>query len=110
MGTDPRIVKPFLRRNMERPQLFGRDNVCSTVRDLYMNAKKVLESNSVLTDEAVVSLEEIMLWSRIAVRMQKNMYNALKVYKEMLVEKGVKVDHDSREDWQLRGRGRGTVK
>jgi hypothetical protein len=80
------------------------------VRDIYLNAKKILGDNPSLSDEAQKELEDIMLWSRIAVRMQKNMYNALKVYKEMLVEKGVKVDHDSREDWQLRGRGRGTTK
>ena len=86
MGTNPRIVKPFLKRNMERDELHGRDNLCSTIRDIYRKS----------TDE------EIRLWCRIAMRMSKNMYNALVEYKQMLTELGVPVGHDSREDWQLR--------
>jgi len=35
-------------------------------------------------------------------RMAKNMYRALTDYKDMLVEAGLPVGHDSREDWQVR--------
>ena len=90
-----RVVKPYLRRNMERASLHGRDNLCSTIRDVYLDAKERKD-------------EPTMARCCLAMRMSKNMYNALKVYKEMLMEQGIKVDHDTREDWQLRGRGRGT--
>jgi hypothetical protein len=91
MPTNPRIIKPFLRRNMERPELFGRDNLCSTLRDIYMKAKELGD-------------EDIQLWARMSVRMAKNMYNGLADYKAMLIEAGYPVGHDSREDWQLRKR------
>lgn len=86
MPTDIRIVKPYLRRNMENPKLHGHDNLCSTIRDIYMKCDD----------------EEIKLWCRIAMRMSKNMYKALVVYKEMLMEAGYgEVDKHRREEWQL---------
>lgn len=85
MPTNPIIVKPYLRRNMDNPKLHGHDNLCSTIRDIYLKSKD----------------EDIKLWARIAMRMSKNMYNALVVYKEMLVEQGCEVGHHRREEWQL---------
>ena len=87
-GTDKRIVTPYPERQMEMPKYFGRDNLCSTIRDIYMRTED----------------PEIRLWARIAVMMAKNMYSALSDYKEMLTEAGYPVGHDSREDWQLRKR------
>jgi len=88
VGSNPKLVVPYSEKNMERPQLFGRDNLCSTLRDIYLK-----------TDDP-----EIKLWTRISIRMAKNMYAALSDYKEMLLEAGYSIGHDSREDWQLRKR------
>lgn len=84
-GTRTDIVNPFLSRRMEDPKLFGQDNLCSTIRDIYRKS----------------SDKEVKLWCRIAVRMAKNMYSALVIYKEMLAERGVLVDHHRRQEWQL---------
>lgn len=77
-------VKPYLRRNMENPRLHGHDNLCSTIREIY------LKSND----------EEIRLKCCVAMRMSKNMYNALVVYKQMLLECGVPVGRQGRKQWQ----------
>jgi len=84
-GTNPTVVKPYLRRNMENAKLHGHDNLCSTIRDIYLKS----------TDE------DVRLWCRIAMRMSKNMYHALVTYKEMLTELGQPVGHHRREEWQL---------
>lgn len=83
-GTNPRIVKPYLRRNMDRASLHGHDNLCSTIRDIYMRSDD----------------DQIKFWCRVAMRMSKNMYHALVVYKEMLTELGQPVDHHRRQEWQ----------
>lgn len=71
---------------MEKAKLHGHDNLCSTIRDIYMKSDD----------------EQIKLWCRIAMRMSKNMYNALVVYKEMLTEVGyTDIGKHRREEWQL---------
>jgi hypothetical protein len=69
-------VKPYLIRNMLRPDLHGYNNVCSTVRDIYL-----------ITDD-----EEIKIRCRVAIRMQKSMDAKLRWYKSLfdnLREKGI---------------------
>lgn len=88
VGIDQDIVKavkPYLRRNMERAYLHGRDNLCSIIRDIYIK-----------TDD-----EEIKFWCRVAMRMSKNMYHSLTRYKKMLVECGVNIGSEGRGDWQI---------
>jgi len=78
-------IKPYLARHMEQRNLHGQDNLCCTIHDIYMKS----------------SDEEVRLWCRYAMRMSKNMMDALEEYKLMLVELGVDVGHDAREDWQF---------
>lgn len=84
-GTNPKIVKPYLTRNMTRPRLHGKDNLCSTIRDIYVK-----------TDD-----EQIKFWCRIAMRMSKNMYQALKRYKDLMKEAGIDVENkEVKGRWQ----------
>jgi len=85
-GVNPHLVEPYRAKNMVNLKLHGHDNLCSTIRDIYVKT----------TDE------DIKLWCRIAMRMSKNMFMALQEYKEMLVEMGIKVGHEGRGDWQIR--------
>ena len=85
-GTDPRVIEPYSVSEMLAPRLHGRDNLCSTIRDIYVRT----------TDE------DIKLWCRIAMQMSKHMYVALQTYKQMLIDKGVDIKA-RREDWQLKG-------
>ena len=85
-GFDSKRVglKPYRVKEMERLN-HGMDNLCSTIADIYAR-----------TDDDIIKF-----WCRCAMRMSKNMYGALTTYKHMLVEKGVKVGHEGREDWQI---------
>lgn len=85
-GTNPSIVEPYRQIDMERPKLHGRDNLCSTIRDIYVNS----------------SDEDIRLWCRLAMRMAKNQYVATQKYVGLLEKLGARI-LTSREDWQLRG-------
>ena len=61
-------IKPYLKRNMERNRLHGRNTICSTIRDIYMMAED----------------ERIKLMARIAMRQSKNLYTELKGYSKKL--------------------------
>jgi len=86
------IVKPIRRQSMALYRGWGHDNLCSTLRNIY------LMSND----------REVRFWCRIAIRMAKNQHRALIDYKTMLVENkigiGSGLHRDNREDWQLRPR------
>ena len=86
VGTDRKLVKPYMVRNMRNPKLHGTDTLCSTLRDIYMRS----------TDE------EVRIWARMAMRMSKNMMLVLYLYRDMLIEKGVDLKAH-RQDWQFRG-------
>ena len=73
IGTDPKIVKPYYRADMRRMELHKDQDLCCIIKDIYSKSKE----------------ERIRLWSRIAMRMAKNMYAGLLDYKEMLAELGV---------------------
>jgi hypothetical protein len=82
------IVAPYRESYMHKRNMWGRDNLCSTLRDLYLKTED----------------EELKFWLRIAVTMTKNMYHSLKEYQQMLVEMGVPVEKDTRQHWQERPR------
>lgn len=88
MPVDRNVVEPHPERNMYRRNLWGRDNLCSTLRNIYMMS----------TDA------ETRFWLRICVTMAKNMSTALLEYKQMLMEHGVDVSKDNRQLWQTRPR------
>lgn len=86
-GPSPNLVKPFSRKSMDKLNLWGCDNLCATLRDIYQK-----------TDDS-----EIKYWCRLGVRMSKNMCFALITYKQMLIEKGVDINKHGRVDWQIYG-------
>jgi hypothetical protein len=86
MPPDRNVVKPHPEKLMYRRRMWGRDNLCSTLRNIYL-----------MTDDP-----EIRFWSRICVTMAKNMLYSLLEYKQMLIENGVDVNADRRPDWQVR--------
>lgn len=86
VGTDRKLVKPYLVRYMQSPKLHGTDTLCSTLRDIYVRS----------TDE------EVKTWTRMAMRMSKHMMLVLYLYRDMLIEKGVDLKAH-RQDWQYKG-------
>lgn len=86
-GPKPDLVRPFSKIKMKNRYAWGCDNLCSTLRDIYMK-----------TDDP-----EIKYWCRLGVRMSKNMCLALMTYKKMLEDKGIDLRKHGREEWQLHG-------
>lgn len=79
-------VKPYRVINMERARNHGINNACSTIRNIWLSCRE----------------GEMETLCRRCMRSSKNMYDALTDYKSKLVELGMGVGHDYREDWQLR--------
>ena len=88
-GTNPTIIKPYLARDMLDRKLHGHDNLCATIRDIYIKSDDL----------------EIKFWCKMAMRMSKNTHKALEKYKQMLLELGADVRSDTRDDWQLGKKG-----
>lgn len=85
VGTNPDVVIPYSEEDMLKPRNHSRDNLCSTIRDIYIHTED----------------EKVRLWCRLAMTMSKNSYVATQKYCKMIEDLGFKI-RASRDDWQLR--------